>query len=149
MSSLDIQIEQDRTAFMPGEEIRGWAKWRLDNSTEYLELTLFWRTEGKGTQDIGIVETVRIDNPDSLGEQEFTIRVPDGPYSFSGKLISIIWALELSVSKGKDAPRKEIVISPTKEEIVFTDSTSESGGNKSKGGLAGFINRFKSGRSKY
>ena len=143
MSNLEIQIEQDRTAFTPGEEIAGSAKWQLDNSQEYLELTLYWRTEGKGTQDIGIVETLRFDNPESFGEREFKLRLPSGPYSFSGKLISIIWAFELSVSQGKDSLRKEITISPTKEEIVFTDSTCDSGPDKSKGGLSKFINRFK------
>ena len=127
MSSLDIEIENGRTAFTPGEEIRGKVKWDFDENPQRLELSLFWRTEGKGTQDTGVAQTITFDNPGSSNQRDFRLTAPDGPYSFSGRLISIIWALELvEPSKGKDYVRKEIVISPTGEEVVCSNSVNES-----------------------
>ena len=127
MSSLDIEIENGRTSFKPGEEIRGRAKWEFDENPQRLELSLFWRTQGKGTQDTGVTQTITFDNPGGSDQRNFRLTAPDGPYSFSGRLISIIWALELvEPSKGKDYVRKEIVISPTGEEVVCSNSVNES-----------------------
>ena len=127
MSGLDIEIENGRVAFRPGEEIRGKVKWDFDENPQRLELSLFWRTEGKGTQDTGVAQTITFDNPGGFDQRDFRLRAPDGPCSFSGRLISIIWALELvEPSKGKDYVRKEIVISPTGEEVVCSNSVNES-----------------------
>jgi hypothetical protein len=143
MNGLAIEIEQGRTAFGPSDEIVGKAKWQMDDSPQLLELSLFWRTEGKGTQDVGVAETIRIDNPGALGEKEFRLTAPKGPYSFSGKLISIIWALELSGPRGKDVVRKEITLSPTGKEIVCTQGVSESDEGKARGILPGLVRKLK------
>ena len=113
MSSLDIEIENGRTVFRPGEEILGRVKWEFGESPAKLELSLFWRTQGKGSQDVGVIQTITFDNPGGFDKRDFRLRVPDGPYSFSGKLISIIWALELvEPAKAKDYIRKEILYLP-------------------------------------
>jgi hypothetical protein len=89
---------------------------------EYLELALFWHTKGKGTQDIGIAETLRFDNPALEEERLFNMPLPAGPYSFSSKLISIVWSLELTDPDGKSAYQKDFVLSPTQQEIVCTEN---------------------------
>lgn len=143
MSSLEIQLENGSSTFRPGEEISGKVTWVLDNPAFALELSLFWRTEGKGTQDIGIAETVRFENPGTFGTQEFSIAAPAGPYSFSGKLISILWALELACEKGKESVRRDVVISPMGSEILCTESISDSSGGDRPGGLlGGLVNRL-------
>jgi hypothetical protein len=50
---------------------------------------------------------------------EFRLRLPSGPYSFSGKLISLIWALEVVAEPGADAGRQDITLSPTGRELVI------------------------------
>ncbi len=95
MSRLEISTEGGRLAFHPGEELRGTASWSLDAPPTKVELRLFWRTEGKGSQDVGVVETLSFDGAGAEDRREFRLRLPPGPYSFSGKLISLIWALEL------------------------------------------------------
>jgi hypothetical protein len=52
--------------------------------------------------------------------REFQIVLPDGPYSFSGKLISLVWCLELVVEPGSLCERKEIVISGSGTEVDLT-----------------------------
>jgi hypothetical protein len=122
MSNFEIRIEDNKTNFRPGEEIRGSVLWSFDNTTSPLELSLFWRTEGKGTQDVGIAETISIETTGASGQKDFKFTAPAGPYSFSGKLISIIWALELATTKGNDSLRKEITISPTGQKIICSES---------------------------
>jgi len=143
MGSLDIKLSDNRTAFKPCEKISGRAEWQLENNPEALELSLFWQTEGKGTKDSGIAETIRFDNPGSVGSRIFSLRLPSGPYSFSGKLISIIWNLELAEAKGKDAIQKSIIISPTEKEIVCTDLISDSEEEGHKNSFLKFTGKFK------
>ena len=116
-STLGIGTYNDKTTFFPGEELGGKAMWITEKTPDTIELRLFWYTEGKGTQDVTVVDTQVIESPDSRGETEFTFILPADPYSFSGSLVSLAWALEIVVLPGKDAARCEISISPTGEEI--------------------------------
>lgn len=117
MSQLTLELNDGRTQYRPGEAIRGTANWYLDESAEALEVRIFWYTQGKGDRDVGGMETERIDSPGIEGSHEFAFTAPSAPHSFSGTLISLIWALELVVLPEGDAARQEIVVSPTGEEI--------------------------------
>ena len=63
-------------------------------------MRLFWYTRGKGTEDVGLVDTVAFPNPQTTDQRTFRFALPEAPYSFSGKLISIIWAIELILEPG-------------------------------------------------
>ena len=119
MSRLEVSTQGRRLAFHPGEELRGTASWSLDAPPTKVELRLFWRTEGKGSQDVGVVETLSFDGAGADDRREFRLRLPNGPYSFSGKLISLIWALELVAEPGADSGRQDITLSPTGRELVI------------------------------
>jgi hypothetical protein len=120
MDKLSITLRQDKTVFAPGETIQGTIQWNLDANPERLELSLFWYTSGKGTRDVGVVQTVPLEDPGSLGSKEFSFTLPQGPYSFSGRLISLIWALELTCMPDGAIARQEITVSPTGREILLT-----------------------------
>jgi len=126
MNNLEIQLDSNKMAFVPGEEIRGIAKWQLDYEPGSMELSLFWHTEGRGIQDTGIAETIVFENAGAFGQKDFKFIAPAGPYSFSGKLVSIIWALEFATAKGKDVCRKDITISPTGQKIEAGESIPDS-----------------------
>jgi hypothetical protein len=115
MSDLRIDLPAG-AAFAPGAEIRARVAWRLDPAPESLELRLFWHTVGKGTEDVEIVERVTLP-PSTAGEQDLALRSPVGPYSFSGRLISLVWALELVAEPSGETARAELVIAPDGEEI--------------------------------
>lgn len=119
MSMLRIETRDHQTQFHPGEEIVGTASWLLDQPPEAVELRLFWYTRGKGTDEVNIVETVRFDHPAQEERRPFRVTLPQSPYSFSGKLISLIWALELVALPSEDAERLDITLSPTGEEVVL------------------------------
>ncbi len=116
MNALKIALQENRTRFCPDETIAGVAAWMLEKEPQTVELRLFWFTRGKGTQDVQVVETVRFDQPKAEESRPFQLALPAAPYSFSGKLISLIWALELVVNAG-EAERLELTLSPTGQEI--------------------------------
>lgn len=116
MSELRIGVDGGRTAFAPGETIDARISWHLASPPKRLELRLFWYTEGKGTQDVEIVERHPLQGG-AFGEQVVSLRAPGGPYSFSGRLISLIWALEAVAEPGGEVARCEVVLSPSGEEI--------------------------------
>jgi len=119
MDKLSIVLREDKTAFTPREAIHGTVQWNLDANPRHLELSLLWYTSGKGTRDVGVIDTIRFDAPGAYGSKDFSFALPDSPYSFSGKFISLIWAMELTSSPGSETIRREITLSPTGQEIIL------------------------------
>jgi hypothetical protein len=119
MSELKLALREERTSFEPRDEVVGAAYWKLDKPAEAVELRLFWFTRGKGTEDARVVETVRFDNPQIEEARQFRFRLPEGPYSFSGRLISLLWAIELVVMPSKEVRRVEITMGPDGAETVL------------------------------
>ena len=117
--SLEIQLAGGNPAFAPGETIAGTMRWQLDRAPEWIELRLFWYTEGKGTQDVGVGPIERADHPQLQGEQPFSLRAPNLPPSCSGRLVSVRWALELVTSQDDPVSRTELVIGPDRREILL------------------------------
>jgi hypothetical protein len=119
MSTLRIDISGGQKAFKPGERIGGRVTWQVDDPPQSAELRLFWYTSGKGTQDVGNVETVVFQTPQTHDDRTFSVTLPREPYSFSGKLVSIVWALELIVEPGSNVERQEFVMSASGAEVVL------------------------------
>ena len=117
MAELSIDTVGGRRQYRPGEEVVGAAAWRLDKPPRTVEVRLFWRTEGKGTRDVGVVASERFENPQATEVREFRFKLPPGPYSFSGRLVSLIWALEAVAAPGGEAARIDITVSPTGQEV--------------------------------
>lgn len=117
MNTLRLQLRPERTTFEPGEEIAGDVWWQLDAPPRAMELRLFWFTRGKGTEDVGVAETVRFDHPQTDESRSFRFRLPAAPYSFSGQLITLSWALELVAEPSRDVARQEITVAPGGREV--------------------------------
>lgn len=120
MSWLRIELDHDRTAFAPGEEVSGTVSWALeDPPAERVEVRLAWFTRGKGDRDTGVAAWIELPGPLPSDRRDFRLTLPEGPYSFSGKLISLIWAVEVVADPGERAERVEIVVSPTRREVLL------------------------------
>lgn len=119
MSALRIDITGGQRGYTPGETIDGRVTWQVDAAPQSAELRLFWYTSGKGTQDVETVETVAFQTPQMNDDRTFLVRLPRQPFSFSGKLISLVWALELIVEPGSNVERRELVMSPSGVEVVL------------------------------
>jgi len=118
--TLRIDLDDNRRWFLPGDTLTGSTIWRLDEPADAVELRLFWHTRGKGSEDVEIVDSVHTEAHGVAGEQAFSFRLPLGPYSFSGSLITLSWALELVVLPGGQTERVEFVVAPTPVEVRLT-----------------------------
>jgi len=117
---LVVVLKDEASAFEPGDEVRGVAGWRLAVPPQSASVRLIWFTKGKGTQDVQVVAREELEGP--LGAEEgrkFRFVLPEGPYSFSGKLVSLVWAVELVVQPGDRGERAEIVVGPGGREVLL------------------------------
>ena len=119
MNEIRIGTKDEQTAFRPGELIEGAIGWNLPEELRAIEVRLGWQTRGKGTEDAETVNEIKFDDPPAQGARPFQFVAPDQPYSFSGKLISLIWAIEAVTKPGTDSARIEFIVSPTLAEILL------------------------------
>jgi hypothetical protein len=125
MDNLQVEIAGQRTAFAPGEEVEVQMQWNLDTPAEAVELRLVWNTTGRGTSDLAVVNTIRFDTPQQSESRRERLRLPDSPYSFAGKLISLVWALELVALPDGASARQEITIAPVGKKTDITRDAAE------------------------
>jgi hypothetical protein len=115
--ALDIAPASGDTLRKPRGVLEVVVQWSLPSPADRLEARLVWFTRGKGTEDVGIVATERIESPEARGQRRIRFTLPDAPYSFSGRLISLLWAVELVADRA--AVRWEFVLAPEGREILL------------------------------
>ena len=123
-----ILIECPTTGVRPGDTIAGEALWDLEEDPRSITVSMGWWTEGKGTRDERILESKEIENAGRIGKDAFRFQIPDGPLSFSGKLISLDWAIEVRPEKGNAKAVHPFVVSATDHEIDISVHSYESKG---------------------
>lgn len=122
MAQLTIKTARNETAFEPGESIRGTLSWHHSKEVEQVTIRLFWYTSGRGTSDVEIVEELEMVPERMTDHSSFSFQAPPQPYSFSGSLITLTWALEAIVEPGNEIERLELVIAPGRKEIVLKNA---------------------------
>lgn len=120
----DIRLTLDSTNCKPREQLRGRASWQLSDAPQSVEIRLFWYTSGKGDRDTSLVDSKRFQQVGSSDEQEFEFRLPREPYSFSGKLISLVWAVEVVIEPGGGIAREEFVLAPEGREVQLSNASA-------------------------
>jgi len=126
MSWIEIGLEGSRASFRPGEEVAGAVAWSVAEepgseataaAPERAVVRLAWFTRGKGDRDSGVAAEVELPEPAASDRRDFRLRLPEGPYSVSGKLVSVVWVVEAILEPGERAQHVEIVVSPTGREV--------------------------------
>lgn len=113
MDKLEIKIK----SLEIGSTLKGEVSWYLKSVPSSAEVRLFWYTEGKGDQDVILVDKIDLPALKAYDTRSFSFPLPKSPYSFSGKFISLIWAVEVIVSPFDMFAREEFVLSPSGEEV--------------------------------
>ena len=124
MSELKIAVRKQPAQFQPCGEISGAAQWSLKHAPKSVEVRLLWHTTGRGIEDVCVTATVQFDAPLQDDTRPFTIIAPEAPYSFSGSLITLQWALELVALPSKENARVDIVIAPGGEPVNLRDAAA-------------------------
>jgi hypothetical protein len=114
-----ITLENASAAFQPFDEIRGTLDWTLEKAPKSLELRLFWFTSGRGTSEAGLVQTKSL--PATVeGTDSFSFPLPGSPYSVSGSLVTVKWALELVAEPIGQVALQEFTLAPGKRPLALS-----------------------------
>jgi len=86
----------------PGDVIEGLVEFDMPDTTafKYAEVSLFWRTEGKGTTNQGLAGRVSLCQegerlPYGRSERPWSLPLPPLPWTYRGRLLSINWRIAL------------------------------------------------------
>ena len=119
MNEVKIGLREGRHHYPPAAEVHGAAAWKCDQPPQTVEVRLLWFTRGRGSDDVGVVDTMRFEQPQAEQALPFQFILPPAPYSFSGKLITLSWAVEVVLQPSKDSARVEFLMAPDGKEIVL------------------------------
>lgn len=102
MSSTGAVIQLDQTRYQPGDLLGGTFIFQGETPEQYtIELSVLWRTEGKGDGDIGVIlfrEWSWEKAPfDFRYPQDFEVRLPPSPLTYDGVLIKIGWLVRVRI----------------------------------------------------
>jgi hypothetical protein len=117
MNPITISARDGRTQFSPGERLDVTVEWQLVQTPRTVSVRLVWYTRGKGDTDVSVVDERRFESPRSFERRECTFPLPEAPFSFSGKLVSLVWAVEVVVEPSGESARLDIVVAPGGKEV--------------------------------
>ena len=124
-ASLSLSARGD-AARHPRDVLEIEVEWTLDAPIDMLEARLFWHTVGRGLEDVSLVESQSIESPKPRDKRTFTFTLPEGPYSFTGALTSLQWAVELVA--GDTVARWDFVLGPDACEVKLGEGETEIAG---------------------
>ena len=102
----------------PFETLEGSVSWNLEKPPKDLELRIFWHTRGRGTEESGTHFTLPL-GEQTRGEKTFSCTLPGSPWSVDGRLISIIWAVELVEKRAGSLALEEFALAPEGRALVL------------------------------
>jgi hypothetical protein len=116
-----IQFSGGNSDFLPGEKIAGGVQWGggIQEDCERIEIRLIWYTHGKGDRDFGIADSKTVASVPDSGRIDFEFVAPHRPYSFTGKIVSLTWAIEAVTFPGMNAEQLGLTITPARQEIII------------------------------
>lgn len=117
MNNIALILRDQQTAYKPGSRLSGEVQWNIELNSATIVVSVFYQTEGIGSEDATTILTQTIEACSTTGSQNFAFTLPSSPYSFSGKLITLRWAIGAEIKALKTLTIIPIIISPTDSEI--------------------------------
>ena len=102
MNEQGVIVELDGRGgpYWPGDLLSG--SYRLVGDVtglEAVEVSVYWFTEGKGDEDLGVHHVEKRTRADSGGSVpasgRFATRLPNSPLSYEGVLVKVIWGVHV------------------------------------------------------
>ncbi len=109
---ISLQLSDARREFEPGDELE--CRYQVDavdpRDVQAVEVSVLWRTEGKGEEDMAVHffrRRVPADVPESdlCALDSFRTILPNSPLSYDGAIVKLLWCVRarVFVKGGKDA----------------------------------------------
>src|SRR5262249_13116359 len=121
-----------REAYRPGDTISGTLIRTADQPPQRILIRLFWFTSAIAQRQIGLIATKIINNPKPNDSTNFEFQLPEGPWSFSGTITGLDWAIEAIMFPSRFHTRVPFSFGPMgqrtslypRDEEVSTDPTT-------------------------
>lgn len=122
--TMEVRTRDGQSEFAPGDRVGGEVIVHATDQweAELLELVLFWRTEGKGNTDTGVVASESLC---SKGEtispgfsRNYSLKLPLMPQTYHGRILKIHWYIGLYAKAKGEAEQyyeRSIVVRPRQE----------------------------------
>jgi hypothetical protein len=110
--ALELTLEDGRTGFQPGARLTGVAAWSAPAAPRGMELRLSWAMQGRGGRDFKIADTVPLPAPAATERRPFILTLPEGPYSFRGRLVTLTWTVALVALPGEEKTHLDLIVAP-------------------------------------
>ncbi len=100
-----INVRLEKTEIIVGETLSGTLIWQTSDGSETpknASVSIRWYTEGRGNTNHETVQELLLDPNQLISFQRsplpFSFQIPyDGPITYNGSLIRVIWQLEVSI----------------------------------------------------
>lgn len=113
----DLSVTVKPSSARPGSTLRCLVRWRGAAGVKRLVVNLLWYTEGEGAEDIRVVVEETLEDPGPSGEREVQFVAPSHPPSFTGRLVSLKWAVEALAEPESKVSRAAVVIGPAGKKL--------------------------------
>lgn len=112
---LILKVDGSENIFCPGANIAVEAGWRQQDPPDHAAVRLFWYTDGDDLLDTKLCGEQILEGRGNNHKKKITMQLPEAPFSCSGPLFSIRWAIELVLNGGEQAKRVDIRVAPWDE----------------------------------
>ena len=97
----------------------------ISKHAKLLSIRLIWFTQGKGDRDYATADSVDVELSEAYKGTAFEFILPTRPLSFSGKLISLTWAVEAVVKPSNQSALAEFALTDGTDPIVLDDKSNQ------------------------
>lgn len=124
---LSLELDRPNRTYQAGETIQGWLR-VAGPRRERIELSLSWRTSGKGNVDRGKPhEVLTLHEPEGVPEDQargypLSFTAPKGPPSYRGQVLRLDWTLRAEAGGGLFSPKlateEDLVLEAAQETVL-------------------------------
>jgi hypothetical protein len=90
-----FSVQVSREQYRPGENVEGNVQWKLSEPADTIVVRLLLEITANWNSEKFYASGVQWKQLPSSGICNFSLRLPEGPYSFIGKKIRIDWSVEV------------------------------------------------------
>jgi hypothetical protein len=115
-----FSIQLKREQYRPGENVEGDVQWKFPEPVDTIVVRLLLETTANLSSEKLYAAGLEWTQLPSSGICNFSLKLPEGPYSFIGHKIKIYWSVEVECSEYTE--EAEFSYSPTGDTLEFKGS---------------------------
>jgi hypothetical protein len=112
-----FSIQLTREQYRPGENVEGNVQWKFPEPAETITVKLLLETTTDRNSEKLYAAGLEWKQLPTSGICNFSLKLPEGPYSFIGQKIKIFWSVEVECSGWSYTEEADFSYSPTGEAL--------------------------------